>query len=57
MKDSYMEYMVRKKITVKDHLIRISMIVLTVFFFLLSIVIQPSLIIAGILAAVIYCMK
>ncbi len=54
MKDSYMEYMVRKKITVKDHLIRISMIVLTVFFFLLSIVIQPSLIIAGILAAVTY---
>lgn len=54
MKDSYMEYMVRKKITFKDHLIRISMIVLTVFFFLLSIVIQPSLIIAGILAAITY---
>lgn len=54
MKDSYMEYMVRKKITVKDHLIRILMIVLTVFFFLLSIVIQPFLIIAGILAAITY---
>ncbi len=54
MKDSYMEYMVRKKITVKDHLIRISMIVLTVFFFSLSIVIQPSLIVAGILAAIAY---
>ena len=54
MNDSYMEYMVRKKITVKDHLIRVSMIVLTVFFFSLFPVMPFSLIIAAILAAIAY---
>ena len=54
MNDSYMEYMVRKRFTAKDYLSRISIIVLTVFFFLLSPVIPVSLFIAAILAAIAY---
>lgn len=54
MNDSYMEYMVQKKFTPKDHFCRISMIVLTAFFFSLSIVFSPALIIAAILGAIAY---
>lgn len=54
MNDSYMEYMVKKRFTVKDHLCRIAMIVLTVFFFILSLIIPLALIIAAIAAAVTY---
>lgn len=54
MNDSYMEYMVRKKVTPKDYLCRVSMIVLTAFFFFVSVVFSPALIIAFISAAITY---
>lgn len=54
MNDSYMEYMVRKRFTAKDHLSRILMIVLTALFFSLSPMIPASLIVAAILAAIAY---
>lgn len=54
MNDSYMEYMVKKRFTWKDRLCRIAMIVLTIFFFLLSPIMPLALIIAAILAAVAY---
>lgn len=54
MNDSYMEYMVKKKFTMKDRLCRILMIVLTVFLFLLSLMIPAFLIGAAILAAITY---
>ena len=54
MNDSYMEHMVSKKFTAKDHFCRVSMIVLVVFFFSTSLMYSFSLIIAAILAAVAY---
>lgn len=54
MNDSYMEYMVRKKFTVKDRLLRIFMILLILIFFSLTPLIPFSLLIAAILAAVSY---
>lgn len=54
MNDSYMEYMVSKKFTMKDRLCRILMTVLTVFLFLLSLMIPAFLIGAVILAAITY---
>lgn len=54
MNDSYMEYLVRKRFTAKDHFIRISMIILTAFFFSLSLMIPASLIVAAILWAIAY---
>lgn len=54
MNDSYMEYMVRKKFTAKDRLLRIIMIVLILIFFSLTPLIPFSFLIAAILAAVSY---
>lgn len=54
MNDSYMEYMVKKKFTMKDRLCRILISVLTVFLFLLSLMIPALLIGAAILAAIAY---